>query len=167
MDSKRDMILTPLRLVNTLLDERAWKNRLRATLLNWRNALPRELMIRRGDIAVQVQTSAFQTRLQETEVRGGAARQIDDPAVNKWPAIVYGHHDAAAVGKIGHLEPRPERQTAVRGGQCVLIVNLAVRGLAAMKLAAVPGRYAAFPVTGRICNRVVALAQHLVGRCFG
>jgi len=54
MDSKRDIMLTPLRLMNTLIDEGAWKNRLRAKLLSYRNALPRELMIRKGDVAIQV-----------------------------------------------------------------------------------------------------------------
>jgi FkbM family methyltransferase len=54
MHAKRDVILAPLRAVNTLVHECPWKNRLRARLLHWRNALPRELMVGRGDIAVQV-----------------------------------------------------------------------------------------------------------------
>ena len=54
MHTKKDVLLPPLRLVNTLIPESTTKNRVRARLLKWRNALPRELMIQPGDTAVQI-----------------------------------------------------------------------------------------------------------------
>ncbi len=50
----RAAILAPLRLLNAALPESDWKNAARAWLLRHRNALPRELMIRRGDTVLQV-----------------------------------------------------------------------------------------------------------------
>lgn len=43
-----------LRVANTVFPECRWKNHLRAGLLKWRMALPRELLVRRGDVVVQV-----------------------------------------------------------------------------------------------------------------
>ena len=54
MNSKRDVFLGPLRLANTFLPEGEAKNRLRARLLRWRNALPREVMVQPGNTVVQV-----------------------------------------------------------------------------------------------------------------
>ena len=51
---KRDIMLPPLRWVNSVVPEQRWKNRLHAQLLNWRNALPRELMVGSGGVALQV-----------------------------------------------------------------------------------------------------------------
>lgn len=55
MLSTRDrLILGPLRAINSSFKERPWKNWLRAQLLDVRNGLPRELMVSRGDVVVQV-----------------------------------------------------------------------------------------------------------------
>lgn len=54
MDSKRDLLLGPLRLANLLIPEVGIKNKVRAGLMGVRNALPRELMVRSGDTVVQV-----------------------------------------------------------------------------------------------------------------
>ncbi|MCA9189260.1 MAG: FkbM family methyltransferase [Pirellulaceae bacterium] len=54
MHQKRDLFLPPLRMVNNWFSETDWKNRARASALRFRNALPRELMVRAGDTVVQV-----------------------------------------------------------------------------------------------------------------
>ena len=50
----RALLLAVLRLVNATIPEGAAKNTVRARLLRHRNALPRELLIRRGDTVLQV-----------------------------------------------------------------------------------------------------------------
>jgi hypothetical protein len=43
-------------------------------------------------------------------------RQIDDAAFGEWPAVVDHHGDAAVRPLVGHVQVRPKRQSAVRGG---------------------------------------------------
>lgn len=50
----RRTILGILRVVNRVIPESSWKNRLRARALEARNALPRELMVQSGDTVLQV-----------------------------------------------------------------------------------------------------------------
>lgn len=55
MLSQRDkLILGPLRIVNSSVKERPWKNWVRSRLLKVRNGLPREVMVSQGDVVVQV-----------------------------------------------------------------------------------------------------------------
>lgn len=69
-------ILGPLRAINSTVKESPWKNRVRAQLLDIRNGLPRELMISRGDVVVQVGMWRERNLLRLSQCVGSTGRVV-------------------------------------------------------------------------------------------
>ena len=71
-------------------------------------------------------------------------REVDDAVLRHRPAVVDRHQHFSPVATVRHLDHRAERKGAVRGGEALLVHDLAARGLAAVEFAAVPGSKATF-----------------------
>ena len=69
---------------------------------------------------------------------GGAARQVDDAAVDEGAAVVDPQHHPPAVGQVGDLHQARQGQGLVGRGQGVHVEALAGGGRPAVKLVAVP-----------------------------
>ena len=51
----------------------------------------------------------------------GARRQIEHAMLAEWTAIADRHGDASAAFRIGHANPRAERERPMRGGETVAV----------------------------------------------
>src|SRR6266851_4232018 len=89
----------------------------------------------------------------------GGKRKIDDAIVDKGAAVGDAHNGGLAVVQIGDANHGFEWQRAVRRGEFVHVVDLAVRSVPPVKRYAIPGSVALLRVTGRSrCgSRFVAL----------
>src|SRR5216684_4576379 len=90
-----------------------------------------------------------------------AARQIDDPPVDKRPAIVDAQAERAAVLQVGHLDDARQRQRLVRRRQLVHVVDLIIRRQLLVEARAIPRGEAGF-VVAVIGPRGVPYPLHLI-----
>src|SRR5262245_56206403 len=72
----------------------------------------------------------------DSELVGGAVRDVDDAAVDERTAVVDPNRHGLTGGHVGHAHLGAERQRAVRGGQLVLVELLAARGLRVVRIEA-------------------------------
>src|SRR5260370_1173369 len=79
--------------------------------------------------------------------RGGKG-EIDDAVVDKRAAVGDAHHRGLAVAQVGDADHGLEWQRAVRRGEFIHVVDLAVRGAPPVKRLTVPGSVAFLRVTG-------------------
>ncbi|MNT14485.1 hypothetical protein D3C72_1494940 [compost metagenome] len=102
------------------------------------------------------------TDLGITELLRRGIGQVDDAVRIERPTVVHPQDHAAAVGQVGHPHVGRQRQGLVRRAHAVQVVQLAVGGVLAMELGAVPRRGTLRAIVARVLHRVVGLAQHRV-----
>lgn len=86
------------------------------------------------------QSHPCRARVHHPDLLCSGLRQVNDPASNEWPPIIYANLDFPAVGQIRDSYPGAERQPLVGRRQLVHVVSLAVAGLATMIRVSVPAR---------------------------
>jgi hypothetical protein len=87
--------------------------------------------------------------------------EIDQPVVVIGPAVIHPHDDRAAVGQIGDAGIARQRQRRMRGRNPVHVVDLAIGGLAAVKIVAIPGREALRAIVRVFLGDVSLAADHI------
>ena len=101
--------------------------------------------------------------IQHVQTGGSGVGQINDPLTYEWSPIVNLHHDAAAIFQVGHPRIGGNRQALVGGGQLKHVEWRTAGGLASVKIPAVPGGNAGFPVTFTGLLDAIAPAKHNIG----
>ncbi|MNM79102.1 hypothetical protein D3C81_910240 [compost metagenome] len=89
--------------------------------------------------------------------------QVDDAVGIERSAVVDPQDHATVVVEVGDLDVGRQRQGLVRRAHAVEVIDLAVGGVLAVELGAVPGRRALGAVVARVGDREVGLTQYGVG----
>ena len=69
---------------------------------------------------------------------GGGIGEVDDTVLDERAAVVDQHGHGLAVGEVGDLHAGAQRESLVRGGHAILVVDGAAGGLLPVEAGAVP-----------------------------